>query len=178
MSINRIVKDAGIPRGSYYQYFKNKQDLYGFVLEDLRSALMQNVACALTANGGDLFCALLTAYDGAAQYAKTQESAVLFANLLVGFGEKCRPTPGRLLTGSTEAIFDAIDRTRLREDAAESLDELVELSFLVFISALAELFLDITRAELLRKKLQTRLHLIQFGALDAPDMPEDCPHAC
>jgi TetR/AcrR family transcriptional regulator len=31
-SINRIIKAAGIPRGSFYQYFKNKEDLYLYVL--------------------------------------------------------------------------------------------------------------------------------------------------
>lgn len=27
-SINKIIKKAGIPRGSFYQYFKDKEDLY------------------------------------------------------------------------------------------------------------------------------------------------------
>ena len=27
-SISNIIKDANIPRGSFYQYFENKEDLY------------------------------------------------------------------------------------------------------------------------------------------------------
>jgi TetR/AcrR family transcriptional regulator len=27
-SINQVVKNAGISRGSFYQYFQNKEDLY------------------------------------------------------------------------------------------------------------------------------------------------------
>ena len=27
-SVNRIVARAGIPKGSFYQYFENKKDLY------------------------------------------------------------------------------------------------------------------------------------------------------
>ena len=30
MSINQIIKDAGIPRGSFYQYFKNKDDAFDY----------------------------------------------------------------------------------------------------------------------------------------------------
>jgi AcrR family transcriptional regulator len=34
-SINRIVKDAGIPRGSFYQYFQGKKDIFLYVLEEI-----------------------------------------------------------------------------------------------------------------------------------------------
>jgi AcrR family transcriptional regulator len=34
-SINRIVKDAGIPRGSFYQYFTGKEDIYLYVLQEI-----------------------------------------------------------------------------------------------------------------------------------------------
>lgn len=34
-SINRIVKTAEIPRGSFYQYFRDKEDLYLYVLEQI-----------------------------------------------------------------------------------------------------------------------------------------------
>lgn len=34
-SINRIVQSAGIPRGSFYQYFEDKEDLYFYLLETI-----------------------------------------------------------------------------------------------------------------------------------------------
>jgi AcrR family transcriptional regulator len=34
-SINQIVKNAEISRGSFYQYFKNKEDLYLYVLQQI-----------------------------------------------------------------------------------------------------------------------------------------------
>jgi AcrR family transcriptional regulator len=34
-SINRVIKAAGIPRGSFYQYFHNKEDLYTYVLQEI-----------------------------------------------------------------------------------------------------------------------------------------------
>ena len=33
MSINQVVKNAGIPRGSFYQYFENKDDAFDFFVE-------------------------------------------------------------------------------------------------------------------------------------------------
>ncbi len=35
-SINQIVKAAGIPRGSFYQYFEDKEDLYLYIIEEIR----------------------------------------------------------------------------------------------------------------------------------------------
>ena len=32
-SIANIIKKAGIPRGSFYQYFEDKKDLYKYILE-------------------------------------------------------------------------------------------------------------------------------------------------
>ena len=35
-SINQIVRRAGIPRGSFYQYFENKEDLFRYLLDTTR----------------------------------------------------------------------------------------------------------------------------------------------
>ncbi|QES73185.1 TetR/AcrR family transcriptional regulator [Clostridium diolis] len=34
-SINQIIKTAGIPRGSFYQYFNDKEDLYLYMIEEI-----------------------------------------------------------------------------------------------------------------------------------------------
>lgn len=57
-SISNIVKEAEIPRGSFYQYFEDKEDLYGFyfslILEDLQEGLVDSIV----KNNGDLFKAM------------------------------------------------------------------------------------------------------------------------
>ncbi|HWP96369.1 MAG TPA: TetR/AcrR family transcriptional regulator [Syntrophomonadaceae bacterium] len=34
-SINQIVKNAGIPKGSFYQYFEDKEDIYLYLAEEM-----------------------------------------------------------------------------------------------------------------------------------------------
>lgn len=63
-SINRIVQDACIPRGSFYQYFTDKEDLFAFLLRDLRSDFWTLLERALQAHDGDLSAALLAVFDG------------------------------------------------------------------------------------------------------------------
>lgn len=34
-SLNQIIKNAGIPKGSFYQYFNDKEDIYLYMLEEM-----------------------------------------------------------------------------------------------------------------------------------------------
>ena len=61
VSINRIITAAHIPRGSFYQYFTDKEDLIRYLLEDLRqyfTTLLRNI---LVEAKGDLFALPLMA---------------------------------------------------------------------------------------------------------------------
>lgn len=55
ISINRIIQDAEIPRGSFYQYFEDKQDLQGFLLGGFREQLKKEVQVYLDEERGDIF---------------------------------------------------------------------------------------------------------------------------
>ena len=54
-SINRIIKTAGIPRGSFYMYFEDKKDLYFYLLERHGKILEETMMEALIKNDGDIF---------------------------------------------------------------------------------------------------------------------------
>lgn len=43
VSINKIVKDADISRGSCYMYFENKKDMLGCVLSNYHDELMSTI---------------------------------------------------------------------------------------------------------------------------------------
>lgn len=54
-SINKIIKEAGISRGSFYMYFEDKKDLYFYLLEQYSEILIDNMKEDLINNKGDLF---------------------------------------------------------------------------------------------------------------------------
>lgn len=55
ISINRIIQDAEIPRGSFYQYFEDKKDLQTFLLGGFRNRLKEEVQIYLDEEKGDMF---------------------------------------------------------------------------------------------------------------------------
>lgn len=63
VSINRIIRDAGIPRGSFYMYFKDKRELLVYLLGEYGGRLSGLMEAALLKERGDLFAAFLAFYD-------------------------------------------------------------------------------------------------------------------
>ena len=62
-SINQIIKEAGIPRGSFYMYFQDKEDLFRYLLKGYVDQLFMLLEEFLLRARGDIFQALLDLYD-------------------------------------------------------------------------------------------------------------------
>lgn len=62
-SITNIVKKAGISRGSFYQYFGNKENLYRFLVQYLYLKHRQDLLQLLIKNSGRLYDSLVEFYD-------------------------------------------------------------------------------------------------------------------
>ena len=62
-SINRIVREAGIPRGSFYMYFRDKEDLFHYLMEESINEMLMVFEEVLHSQGGDIFAALPAMYD-------------------------------------------------------------------------------------------------------------------
>ena len=54
-SVSNIIKTAEIPRGSFYQYFEDKADIFFYDLSLLRDSSKQDLEKSLLAVHGDLF---------------------------------------------------------------------------------------------------------------------------
>lgn len=80
-SINRIVRSAGISRGSFYQYFKNKEDMLDYLLRGYREMLADAALKSLRKTGGDIFQMLLDILDYVREIASDPGNGRMFLNL-------------------------------------------------------------------------------------------------
>lgn len=62
-SINRIIKDAGIARGSFYQYFENKEDLFIYILDQYKNSMLDWMSKNLDGEKYDIFQLHLEIYN-------------------------------------------------------------------------------------------------------------------
>ena len=57
-SINQIVREAGIPRGSFYQYFEDKKDIFLYFLRDYRREILHGFSQVVRKMSGDFLKAV------------------------------------------------------------------------------------------------------------------------
>ena len=62
-SIQKIVEDAKIPRGSFYQYFESKEDLLQYLLKEHSEEMNKNLENTIKRTNGDIFAIFISIYN-------------------------------------------------------------------------------------------------------------------
>lgn len=62
-SINRIIQSIHMPRGSFYLYFTNKQDLYLYILKNYIEEFKREFMKILKIQNGDIFDSMIVLFD-------------------------------------------------------------------------------------------------------------------
>lgn len=167
ISINRIITAAHIPRGSFYQYFEDKEDLIGYLLGDMRTYFIDMLRDILIEKQGDLFALPLTAYD---RFMNHQGPADPMLDLFIkvmklnqGFDIQSfigGPPPHEFLP---DQLWDVIDAGKLRHSSRAYADHIFHLSCAVLGFAVAETLCGTDEWARLRELLQTRMDVLRYG---------------
>ncbi|MGE7881989.1 TetR/AcrR family transcriptional regulator [Bacillus sp. NPDC094077] len=91
-SISNIIKDAGIPRGSFYQYFEDKEDVFFFLLNDHTKKDNEKLISILKENDGDLFDAYFELYQYLLKKFQNLENRNFFRNAFLNMNYKVENT--------------------------------------------------------------------------------------
>ena len=62
-AINRIIKEAAIPRGSFYQYFEDKKDIFLYIVSTHKNEAFGFVESFIKDSDGDVFSFMRKAID-------------------------------------------------------------------------------------------------------------------
>lgn len=82
-SINKIIKNINMPRGSFYLYFENKEDLYLYILELYLKEFKNTLLDLLKQNNYDIFESFIKLYDYILNVNKVEKNLVdkIFINM-------------------------------------------------------------------------------------------------
>ncbi len=167
-STNQIVRRAGIPRGSFYQYFRDKEDLFHYLMTQARDHFVELYSGIMDEVGGDMFQTQLLCYDRFAQ--QRPEPDVLF--------ERCtqvlRLNPGlhmQMLLEDQPGCRTMMDISKKADlsafDSGETAKEAFMLSLLALVAAVMDGLAGPERAAEFRNQLVKRLEIIKQGSLAA-----------
>ena len=170
-SINTIIKNACVSRGSFYQYFENKEDLFFYIMKLVKTDSQRLFIEEIKKADGDLFLGVRHYFPKLLSSVMETPNADFFKQLFLHLDYRISKevTPEQLREseeGNTarKAVFSHVDRNRLKADTDEEL--LCLLNFIV--SMMMQEIVEGYAKERPKKKIQfyfcQKLNWLEHGA--------------
>ena len=135
-SINTIIKNACVSRGSFYQYFENKEDLFFYIMKLVKTDSQRLFIEEIKKADGDLFLGVRHYFPKLLSSVMETPNADFFKQLFLHLDYRTSKevTPEQLReseegNATRKAVFSHVDRNRLKADTDEEL--LCLLNFIV-----------------------------------------------
>ena len=170
-SINQIIKDADISRGSFYTYFLDKHDLFDFIFEQIKDNAVARIVQSLQAHDGRMFetCRELMEEGFALPQQCTHRFPKLICKLFTDYSIMEHLTESRAgdCEGQARELQEGIDRLYpyLKQEglSREDFYAVSDLLITISIKALIESFRCPERTERLKERLYREYDMIEAG---------------
>lgn len=164
VSINRIIQAAEVSRGSFYQYFTDKTDLFHYILGRFGQQLEKSIFSSLDASGGDLLEAPLVLFDLVLDSVQTNEPdfqtfrSIIRQNVSM---DLCQLWDFKSIT---QAVLGRADLSHLAITGREEQLALLDLLLSSTVQALTAASCGKLALEESRKRLASKIEIIRRGA--------------
>lgn len=171
-SINRIVKDADISRGSFYTYFEDKDDLLRYVIGNFQEQGRQKVLEILDEKQGDLIetvCTLLRMMieEGGAFASRMYRNTLTDANLAVqsrALGFQGVLTQDPEYKKFIHQIYEKMDRRLFPVADEDTMSSLGEILILLVTRSAVMAFHGMADTDTLMRSVRKQLEILKDGA--------------
>lgn len=166
-SINQIVRQAGIPRGSFYQYFSDKEEVFAYLLEDVRTYVVRLFGELLRETDGDIFQLQLTLYDNVVEHSDPRPLMDrCFRVLEINPGIDIQKLLGTMMRSDfPEELLDRIRLSCLRSQDPAYVRRVFLMTLGTLGRAVMDTLLQPERSGELRAELAAQLEIIEYGCL-------------
>lgn len=172
-SINQIIHNADISRGSFYTYFEDKQDILRCILEEGRDEMEAVCRKALEENQGDYLKMLECLFEHFVKtLQRTTQTLDMARNVfshqenakLLGMGDL--PDPGSELCDKNPIfwILDKVDRSRMRWGDMAHFKTLTGLGTSALMISVKQYYEYPDQLEQVRNNYHMALEMLRCGA--------------
>ena len=170
VSINRIVKTAGISRGSFYQYFDDKVDLVEVLTKSFIDLSIDQAYKALKDSNGDIFYTYEMMFEIISDFAKNNKQKVVLKNLLKNLRANDDLISEYLMhrfSGFAELIelTKHFNRDNLKYRNEEDVEALNQILTQVLKNAIFNYFVKGNDYEGVKRSYLRKLEIIKSGAV-------------
>ena len=165
-SINKIIKDANISRGSFYTYFKDINDLYIYAINNYKQKIIKTIKQTIKETNGDLFETTNKAYEKILNLCTKEKQ--LFKNIFLNFNYNIS-IRNKIYEENIEnkynslEIISKINKSNLNIKKDEELFYILDIIIGFVMHGLIEIFLENKSNEEVKEKLEKQLEILKRG---------------
>ncbi len=166
VSINKIIKQAGISRGSFYTYFEDKRDLLAFILWGTRQQWNRFCLESIEKSGGDYFQMMIELMDRAIGFCRNNNLFSLHKNLIM-YPEPMNdflPKPSDCEKEVKETLLSRIDRSRFEDPGDENIILVFKLTAMLLVSSLSAFCMHPETEQAVRDNYRKAVQIIRRGS--------------
>ena len=171
VSINKIIQNAGISRGSFYTYFEDKRDLVRYIFSDTADKLKFFWTKSVVTHGGDLWIASEELLDQAIIFAQKgkmfqmMQSIVLYQDFDKLFAEIHGSNGVGEKKGNEilEALYEVTDNEKFRKIDMDSFGILVSMIMGCVMESIGWYNRHMESEENIKKIFREKLEILQHG---------------
>ena len=170
ISINRIIRRAGISRGSFYQYFDDKVDLVEVLQQSFAELIWADAEPVLSATDGDVFDTYASLFDTVAALADDAHKRSILRRLLRNLHANDDLVSEYLFNRfqgedkSRDACYKRFSRANLRYKSDRDLALLVQIICDQLKNAMFQFYVLEESREKVRGEYLRKLEIIKAGA--------------
>lgn len=164
-SIANIVKSAQIPRGSFYQYFEDKEDAFFYLLELGTKANEEMFISLLKKTEGDIIETFIELFKRMLIEFKDQENRSFFKNIFLNMNHKVERafTEDMRLTDGFSEVRDIINMEKLNISHEYEVKHVVKIIGMVTVQNLVQNFAKEIPYEEAVKNYEFEVNLLKRG---------------
>lgn len=174
-SINKIVLKARVPRGSFYQYFESKDDLFAYLQQTVLEYLIAEYCRFMREADGNIFKTQIICFDRVAALGRAADPLFDRCLRVLRLNPGLLPQvamEGKLMCHMLESVWDIIDASDLRSQEYEFVAHAFGLTLIALAVAVAACLDAPEQAEGHRRALLTQLDIIKNGSLATEPIKE------
>lgn len=165
-SVSRIVKDAEIPRGSFYQYFEDKEDAIRYIVQKHISLEHKMIYELLLQTQGDIFDMAVLVFEKMTNETKETDKRELYKNIMKEIKKNNIDIfDENLKFDDLEQVKSTIDKNNLNIQQEDSLKYIMKILVNITRSAVIEVIDNKVSIEQGKADLQEQLKILKRGML-------------
>lgn len=167
-SIQNIIEDAGIPRGSFYQYFEDKKDLLYYIIEEHTNKINNLMEESIRSTNGDIIEMFINMYEYLTEKDIDREDKEILRNVF----ENLKAIDDSIFLKRIQEIrpkdimeyYDLIDKDKFKIKDKEDFELISKLLFSITQKAIATSF-KYDSKEQAKKIYLKQLEFLKYGII-------------